>query len=319
MNTLRTEYGPAESRAWRQSRLHTSVMTAFTDEHDLFRSHLRDLMAGWTAAVVDTGGSAVAKVRTRAARTPHGWRLHGEKRYTSNAGTASHVLLLARTDAGLSTFIVALDQPGVEICGFYGKLGTNTCDAAHIRFDVELPDDAHLGTTGMGFVAAVQALELERIAVSAQLLIVARFALRLVTAYARRRLQFDKRLIDHQALAHRLADLESEATAVESYLNSMMLCALGGKSIGHLAAGLKLRAGALASRALDEAIQILGGRGYTRNYPIERMWRDARLGRIGAGTDEVMRELLVSKLDGPDPAFESLLAMLEQGDQATLQ
>jgi alkylation response protein AidB-like acyl-CoA dehydrogenase len=163
-------------------------------------------------------------------------------------------------------------------------------------------------------VAVQRALELERVAVSAQLLYAARHAQAIAVAWARHRRQFGTRLLDHQALAHRLADCESELVAAESLLNSVLLLAADNRPISVHAAALKLRAAHLAAAVVDNALQTLGGRGYTQNYPLERILRDVRLARIGAGTDEVLRELIAARLDRPDPQYERLIEELQAAD-----
>lgn len=274
---------------------------------------------GCFAITEPTGGSDVAAVRTRARRTSDGWELHGEKRYTSNAGRASHVALLANLEGfpanrDLGLFVVPLDAPGVEITGFYPKVGTNSCDAAHVVLQTRVGPDALLGTPGLGLLYVMQSLELERIAVSAQLVLASRTAVRLAVGYLRRREQFSRRLSEMQALRHRLADMTARVWAAESFLAGVVLAALDGRDVSHETAALKLTCASTAAFSVDESLQMFGGRGYTANYPLERMWRDVRLARIGAGTDEVMRELIASAVDRPDAEVDAVLDFLEAHD-----
>jgi len=132
-------------------------------------------------------------------------------------------------------------------------------------------------------------------------------ALRLAIAYMRERQQFGKRLLDHQALAHRLADRWAETEAAAALLDGACRAARGDELPHHLVAAAKLIAARAGTAAIDEAIQFLGARGYTEEYPLARMHRDARLTRIGGGTDEMLRQIIVSCLDVPDPAAVSIL------------
>ncbi|GAB7101783.1 acyl-CoA dehydrogenase family protein [Streptomyces phaeofaciens JCM 4814] len=269
---------------------------------------------GCFAVTEPTGGSDIGAVRTSAERRAGFWRITGQKRFISNAGTATHMLCVTRAEGDLLAFILPIAQPGVTVEGFYPKLGTNGCDAALLRIDTEVPDTARLGARGSGMVGVQRALELERVAVSAQLIQAARQAQGVALAWARRRKQFGSRLIEHQALAHRWADHDAEILTVEALLNSVLLLATDDRPIGGYVAALKLRAADVAQRVVDTALQTFGGRGYTTNFPIERMARDVRLARIGAGTDEVLRELIARRLDRPHPAFDEALDDIVERD-----
>ncbi len=282
--------------------------------HEVLEAALGGQAIGCFAVTEPTGGSDIGAVRTRAVRRAGSWHISGRKRFISNAGTATHMLCVARSDEGLLTFVLPVAEPGVTIEGFYPKLGTNGCDAALLRIDADAPDSAQLGARGAGMVAVQRALELERVAASAQVILFARRAQGLALAWARRREQFGRRLIEHQALAHRWADHEAELLTVEALLNSVLVLAADDRPIGVLAAALKLRATHLAQQVVDTALQTFGGRGYTPNFPIERMARDLRLSRIGAGTDEVLRELLATRLARPHPGFDQAVADLDEGD-----
>jgi alkylation response protein AidB-like acyl-CoA dehydrogenase len=118
----------------------------------------------------------------------------------------------------------------------------------------------------------------------------------------RERRQFGKRLFDHQALAHRLADRWAETEAATALVDAACQAARGDQLPHHLVAAAKLIAAKTATAAADEAIQLFGGRGYTEDYPVERMYRDTRLARIGGGTDEMLRQIICTHLDVPDAA-----------------
>jgi alkylation response protein AidB-like acyl-CoA dehydrogenase len=307
--------------------LHSEVVVALLDwlgkdHHDDLHSAALDGQAiGCFAITEPRGGSDIESVTCTVERTsPSGWHLVGEKRFISNAAVATHALVLARS-TGLAEgrnhclVVVPMDHPGVTVTGSYPKLGGRDCDASHIVLDVELPDEAILGVPGLGLIYVMKALQHERIAVSAQLVSAARASLRLAVAYMRRRTQFDRRLLDHQALRHRVADATTRVWAAESFLSAVVLAAKGGRDVGHESAALKLFCAQMAGEVVDETIQFLGGRGYTSNYPLERVWRDVRLARIGAGTDEIMRELVANRADRSDRAAEALLDRLDAADE----
>lgn len=274
---------------------------------------------GCFATTESRGGSDIAGVQTLARATANGWHLTGEKRYISNAGVASHALVLARHEgqeraSNLSIFVVPLRTSGVRIAGFYNKAGTHSCDAADLVFDVDLAKDALLGTQGAGPLYIMQALQSERIALAAQLVLVARTSIGLAVAHARKRQQFHRPLIQMQALRHRIADCVVELWAAESFLHSVVIAAQRGRDVSHETAALKLLCAKMAGHVVDEALQIFGGRGYTSNYPLERYWRDARLARIGAGTDEIMRELVASGVDRASNFYDEWVERLYEED-----
>lgn len=265
---------------------------------------------GCAAFTEPTGGSDLPGLRSAATRTDSGWRLAGAKRYTTNAGSATHLLTLARTGRGereLTLFLVPLDHPGVQVTRFFETLGVRSADTAAIEFDLELAHDQAVGRPGGGLMYGLKLLDYERVAAATGLVSSARAALRLATAYMREREQFGKRLLDHQALAHRLADRWADTEAVAALVNEACRSGRGDELPHDLVAAAKLVAARTSTAAIDEAIQFLGGRGYTEEYPLARMYRDARLTRIGGGTDEMLRQIIATCLDVPDPAADSIL------------
>ncbi len=247
-----------------------------------------------------------AAVRT----TAGGWQLTGTKRFTTNAGCATHALVLARTgslESVASLFLVPLDQPGVRIARFLGTLGVRSADTAAIEFDLRLTDDAVVGRVDAGLLYALKLLDYERIFVATGLVASARAALALATVHMRTRTQFGKRLFDHQALAHRVAERWAETEAAAALIDAACRAARGDHLPHHLVAAAKLVAARAGIAAIDEAIQIFGGRGFTEDYPLERMYRDARLARIGGGTDEMMCQVIGMHLDVPDPVATATL------------
>jgi alkylation response protein AidB-like acyl-CoA dehydrogenase len=287
------------------------------------RRLLEDALAGEAigcfAATERDAGSDLAAATTVAHPTARGWRLVGTKHYIGNLMTATHALVVARSLAepegrDLSLFLVPLSDPGVVVEGYYEKLGLASCPIGDLTFDCELPDDALLGPPGTALLQVTRVLQLERISISAQLIAAARLSLGLAVAFGRRRCVFGERLLDKQVWRHRLADAQTRELATEAFLQSVVTQAGQGIAVGRQTAALKLCAAQMATAVVDECMQLLGGRGYTLNYPLEGYWRDIRAARIGGGSDELMRELVAAGIDRPNAFFDSWLDELDASD-----
>jgi alkylation response protein AidB-like acyl-CoA dehydrogenase len=295
-------------------------LAATAAQQALLQDALDGKAVGCFAATEPHGGSSLAAIRTTAEPVAGGWRLTGCKRYICNVGGASHVLVLARPrqagSAGdLSLFIVPLDSPGVSVDGYFGAMGALACDVGQVSLQAELPHDALLGQAGLGMLYASHLLSFERISICAQLLTAAGAALRLAVAYARWRLVDGSRVMDRQVIRHRLAACQAELWNLESRLRELTV--RGQERAGMPAreiAAFKLTAGESAGRIVDACMQVLGARGCMSSFPVERIWRDTRLARLGGGTDEVLADLVASGLDRQDPGTEELLAGYLAGD-----
>ncbi|MFC6082769.1 acyl-CoA dehydrogenase family protein [Sphaerisporangium aureirubrum] len=285
---------------------------------------LEDALDGRTVgcfgATEPRGGSSLAGMRTTAVAVEGGWRLTGCKRYISNVGRADQILVLAKMEnpahvGDLSLFLLPLDHPGVTIDGFFDTMGLHGCDVGQVTFDAELPADALLGNHGVGLLYATHLLQFERLAICAQLIASAATALRLAVAYARRRSIGNDRIMDKQAIRHRLAACQAELWNLEARLAQLVdIAQRDGRMPSHGIAALKLTAGESACRIIDTAMQVFGARGYSKNFPLERFWRDARLSRLGGGTDEVLADMVASGIDRQDPPFEDLISRLSMSD-----
>jgi acyl-ACP dehydrogenase len=279
------------------------------------RALLADALAGQAvgcfSATEQQGGSSLADIRTSAAASPGGWRLRGSKRYVSNVGQATHVLVLARMDGtrDLSLFILPLQHPGVRIDGFFGTLGTRACDVGQLTIDAELPAEALLGQPGLGLAYASHLLSFERISICAQLLSSAESALRLAASYARQRITGGSRVIDRQVIRHRLADGQAALWNLQSRLRELTRDAGQQQQMpAREIAALRLAAGTATGQIVDTCLQILGARGGSDAFPLERLWRDTRMARLGGGTDEVLADLVAAGIDRPDPEYDAVLA-----------
>jgi alkylation response protein AidB-like acyl-CoA dehydrogenase len=286
---------------------------------ELFEGALDGEVIGCLAATEDGGGSDLRGAQTRAVRTETGWMVRGRKRYTTNAGGATHTLVLAQTELGdrlaPSLLLVDLAASGVEVTGFYPKLGTLAADTGRIVLDTAVAPHALVGPVGSGLLTLLRCLRFERTMISAGVLSVARRALDLAVAFARLRRLGDQRLLDLQAVRHRLAEAQTRLVAVETMLDAVVARTAAGTVTDQDVATLKFLAARTACDVTDDAIQVFGGRGYTSVFPLERMYRDVRLARIGGGTDEVMLEIVASTLDRSDELAERSLASYLEADE----
>ncbi|QMU67189.1 acyl-CoA/acyl-ACP dehydrogenase [Streptacidiphilus sp. P02-A3a] len=300
------------------SEVFVHVLHGYGDRHgDTLEQALDGIAIGCAAITEPGGGSDVAGMSTQAVRTTDGWHLTGTKRYTTNVGRATHALVVARTGAASNActlFLVPLDRPGVRIAGFFTTLGVRSADTGGLELDVRLGIEDVVGRPGTGLLTLLKVLDFERIAAVSGLVAGARHALRLAAAHMRRRTQFGKRLYDHQALRHQLADAWSGVEASAALLDIACRPARGGQPTHHLVAAAKLVGSRNCAAAVDVALQVLGARGYTDAYPVERLYRDMRLTRIGGGTDEMMREIISASLDMADPEMNLLLDDLAMGE-----
>jgi len=267
---------------------------------------LRPMAAGeWLGAFCLTepqAGSDAAALKTRATRTNTGWVLNGVKQFITSGKNADVAIVFAVTDPaagkkGISAFIVPTKTPGWRVASIEKKLGQHLSDTAQIALeDLELPADALLGDEGQGYRIALSNLEGGRIGIAAQSVGMARAALEAAVAYAIERESMGKKLMDHQAVAFRLADM---ATQVEAG-RQMVLHAAALKDAGlpalEAASMAKLFASEMAEKVASAAIQTFGGYGYTRDFPVERIWRDVRVCQIYEGTSDIQRLVIARAL-----------------------
>ncbi len=251
-------------------------------------------------------GSDVASIRTRARRDGTDWIIDGSKVYITNGVRADFVTMVVRTAppedddpwAGISLFLVDTDLPGFEVAGELDKVGMRASDTALLHLDgVRVPGEALLGTEGAGFRQIMWELQGERLVVAVQSVAAAQLGFERALAYARERQAFGRPIARFQAIKHKLADMATDIEANRRLLYECCDAWNRGVYATTEIAMLKLSTAQLACRVADDVLQIFGGAGYTRGTPAERAWRDARVGRIGGGTDEVQREI-IAKLMG---------------------
>jgi butyryl-CoA dehydrogenase len=245
-------------------------------------------------------GSDVAALRTRAKPNGNGWAINGTKQFISSGANAQTAIIFAVTDPeagkkGLSAFVVPTSTPGFRVARLEDKLGQTASETAQLVFeDLRVTPEEMLGGEGEGMTVALGTLEAGRVGIAAQSVGVARAALEAAMSYAKERQTFGKAIAEHQAVAFRLADM---ATSVEAARQLTLYAASlidAGKPCRQEASMAKLFASDMAEKVCSDAIQIHGGYGYVKDFPVERLWRDMRVCRIYEGTSDIQR-LVISR------------------------
>ena len=246
-------------------------------------------------------GSDLGGLKTNARRDGDGWVLNGEKIYIHNAPVADVAMVLAVTDpskrkrGGMSMFLVPTDTPGVEKAYREKKMGQKASPVGGFIFtDVQLPADALLGDEGAGFSAVLHVLEKGRLGIGALANGITRAALDTAREHAQSREQFGQPIAGFQAVAFQLADMATDHRAARLLLDDGAARIDRGEPAGAASSMAKLFASESAVRNTGRAVQILGGGGYIRGVPAERLYRDARITTIYEGTSEVQR-LIISR------------------------
>ena len=243
-------------------------------------------------------GSDSAGTQTTAVLDGDEYIINGAKCFITNGSYAKCFVITVQTNKslgakGIMAMVIDRDQPGFTIEKGEEKLGMRGSDWVNLIFkDCRLPKDAVLGNEGNGFATFMKTLEGGRISIGALSLGIAQGALDQAVKYASERIQFGKPLAHHQAVAFKLADMETEIQASRHMVYHAARLKDAGRSYGVEAAAAKYMASEVAMRCTYEAIQIFGGNGYSREYPVERMYRDAKLCVIGEGTSEVQKIII---------------------------
>jgi alkylation response protein AidB-like acyl-CoA dehydrogenase len=244
-------------------------------------------------------GSDPASMRTHAVQDGDVWVINGAKNWITNAGIADFYVVFAVTDREnrrVTAFVVESDRPGVSVGKLENKLGIKGSPTGSPVFeDVRVPASNVIGEVGKGMRVALGTLERTRLGAAAQAVGIAQGATDYAAAYARERITFGKPIAQHQAIAFKLADMEAGTAAARELLYKA--CAMadrGEPQLGKYSSMAKLVASDNAMRVTVDAVQILGGYGYVKEYPVERMMRDAKITQIYEGTNEVQR-LVISR------------------------
>ena len=259
------------------------------------RPMVRGEMLGAFALTEPQAGSDAAALRTRAVKNDDSYVLNGVKQFITSGKNAQVAITFAVTDPaagkkGITAFIVPTDTPGYLVTRIEEKMGQRASDTAQITFeDMRLPADLRLGGEGEGYRIALANLEGGRIGIAAQSVGMARAAFEAALAYAKEREAFGRPIVEHQAIAFRLADMATEIDAARL----LVLRAAGLRDRGEPclkeASMAKLFASEMAERVCSAAIQVLGGYGYVTDFPVERIFRDVRVSQIYEGTSDVQR------------------------------
>jgi alkylation response protein AidB-like acyl-CoA dehydrogenase len=244
-------------------------------------------------------GSDVAGIRTRAVRQDGGeWVINGSKTYITNGHRADFIVLVTKTDPdagydGFTLFLVDMDLPGVVREKKLEKLGMHASDTALLAFnDVRVSDDAILGEVGKGFYHIMWELQGERLIGAAGCVAAAQRCFDKTRQYALERKAFGREIGHFQVIRHKFADMATKIEAARQLVYTTAWRFQNGEYPVREISMAKLYASRVAVEVADECIQIHGGAGYMREYGIERAWRDLRLNRIGAGTDEIMLDVI---------------------------
>jgi alkylation response protein AidB-like acyl-CoA dehydrogenase len=250
-------------------------------------------------------GSDAAGLRAQAVRSGDHWVLNGAKAWVTGGSTADVVIAMARTDRegqrqrahGISAFIVPTDRPGYHPGKPEDKMGLRASNTTTITFDdLRLPADHLLGETGKGLRYALSALVGGRLGVGAQACGIARAALEHAARYAKQRSQFGRSIAEYQAIQFKLADMVTQLHAARALLHEAARRRDAGEPPTMWAGMAKLFASEMAMRVTTEAVQIFGGYGYMRDYPVERLMRDAKVLTIYEGTSEIQRMVIAREL-----------------------
>lgn len=270
------------------------------------RKYLPDLASGkklgaWGLTEPGSGSDSGA-MRTLAVREGDEWVLNGVKAFITQGSVASTYVVLALTDrskgkASISAFILEKGMKGFSVGKKENKLGMRCSDTATLIFDgVRIPGANLIGHAGEGFKQALAVLDGGRIGIAALSVGIAQAALEASTRYAKERCQFGRPLGEFQAIQWKLADMATETCAARLLTHHAAQLKMEGKPYNLAAAQAKMYASEAAVRATNEAVQIHGGYGFTKDFPVEKLYRDVKLMTIGEGTSEIQRIIVARQL-----------------------
>jgi len=256
-----------------------------------------EVLTAFALSEADAGSDASA-IRAQAVRDGDGWVVNGEKAWVTNGDIADLVVMMVRTDSpedrrgakGISTFLVPAGTPGLKPGKVEDKMGLRASRTTSLHLsDVRLGPEHLLGQEGQGFIYALSALENGRLGVAAQAIGIARAALEHSIRYAQERRQFERPLADFQAIQFKLADMATRITAARGLAHEAARAQDLGERVTERASMAKLFASETAMWVTTQAVQVFGGYGYMRDYPVERLFRDAKVTEIYEGTSEIQR------------------------------
>ena len=240
-------------------------------------------------------GSDASAIQARAERVGGGYRISGHKQWVTNGRIVGTMILFARAPEGVTAFVLGMDAEGISFGKHAEKMGVISATTDDVLFDnVFIPEEDRLGEEGRGLRLALGTLDAGRIGIAAQAVGIAEAAFRYATQYAAGRTTFGKPIAEHQAIAFKLADMQTKIRAARLLVYEAAWMKDRGERHAESGARAKLYASQVANEVAYEAIQVLGGRGYMKDHPVERYYRDARVTEIYEGTSEIQR-LVISR------------------------
>ena len=260
-----------------------------------------EFLGAWALTEPGSGSDAIS-AKTRAAKTDGGWVLNGTKNFCTHGSCADVYIVMAMTDPdqgkyGMSAFIVEKGNEGLMPGKKENKLGCRSSDTASLTLeDCFVPGENLLGEEGKGFIDALEVVDGGRIGIAAMSVGIAQGALDCSLNYGREREQFGQQITSFQAIQWKLADMATRIEAARLLTHRAAWVKQQRKSAPNLSSMAKLFASELAVWASEQAIQIHGGYGYTKDYPPEKYWRDAKICTIGEGTSEIQRLVIAKEL-----------------------
>jgi alkylation response protein AidB-like acyl-CoA dehydrogenase len=250
---------------------------------------------GSFALTEPTTGSDAAAIKTTAERVDGGYRISGHKQWVTNGRVAGAMIVFARAPEGVTAFVVSMDAEGISFGKHARKMGVISATTDDVLLDnVFVPEGDRLLPEGKGLSVALGTLDFGRIGIAAQALGIAEAAFRYASDYAAERTTFGKPIAEHQAIAFKLADMQTKIRAARLLTHEAAWMKDQGMRVTEAGARAKLYASQVANEVTYEAVQVLGGYGYMKDHPIERHYRDARVTEIYEGTSEIQR-LIISR------------------------
>jgi alkylation response protein AidB-like acyl-CoA dehydrogenase len=271
------------------------------------QKYLPDMASGRKLAAFaiteEAAGSDTSSMKTTATKTEGGYLINGCKQFITNGGEAELYTIIALTDKergirGASAFLVEKDTPGFSFGRKEKKMGIRASTTRELIFeDCLIPEENIIGQEGRGFVMALRLFDRSRPGIGAQALGLAQGALEAAIDYAKKRIQFGQPIVSFQAIQHMLANMATDIEAARALIYSVARAIDGGvKNFGMESAMSKVFASDVAMRVTTDAVQIFGGVGYMRDYPVEKMMRDAKITQIYEGTNQILRSVIASEL-----------------------
>jgi hypothetical protein len=263
-----------------------------------------EMLGAFSLSEPDSGSDAAA-MQAQARRTDGGWVLNGAKAWVTNGGFGDVVVAMARTDQpanrrgsrGIGAFIIPTDTQGYVVGKKEDKMGQRASETVGVAFEeMFVPDAQVLGDPSSGFIYAMQGLNGGRMGIAALAVGIAQAALEHSIAYAGERRQFGKAIKDFQGMQFKLADMATRVEAARGLLHRAAIVRESGEKVSSIASMAKLFASEAAMYVTTEAIQVFGGYGYMKEYPVEKLFRDAKVTEIYEGTSEIQRTVIAREL-----------------------